>query len=330
MNPGDLSIKIQLVPSEIPDLLSRSCAKRESLRNITNALRLVNSIGDSLPGIVVEQYCRHFVIHVFHNTPEDVLESIIEYFRSHYDPDYLIVKHRYVEGGKEHDKRNIRVFISRTGSETIVSENGLQFHVDLNDTLNTGLFLDMRRTRKMISELCSQKDVLNCFAYTSSFGVYCRAALASRVVNVDVSAKILEKGKRNYLLNKIEAKEHEFVLADTLRYMKGAAKRNNKFDCIIIDPPTFARHDGKVFSITKEMPQLLSLAFSVIKPGGNMLVATNCSAITEEMLRKEVIISSQKMGQPIESISLLGQDEDFPGSGAMKESFLTCLLVRVV
>ncbi|MFH0919078.1 MAG: class I SAM-dependent methyltransferase [Fibrobacterota bacterium] len=322
-------MKVQaLTPSEIAAILERACAKREPLRSSTNALRLVNSQGDDLPGIVVEQYGRHFVIHDFHKASETALESVIEYFRRHYDPEYLIVKHRYIEGGKEHDNRNIRVILHRSESQTIVTENGLRFHVDLNNTLNTGLFLDMRRTRKMVSELSRKKEVLNCFAYSCSFGVYCRAAKASRVVNIDVSAKILDKGKKNYALNGLNPREHEFVLADALRYLKGAAKRDNRFDCIILDPPTFARYQGKVFSITQAMPELLCLAFSILKPGGNLLVATNCSAISGEMLKNEVLQCSKQAGREIKLMLPLEQDEDFPGSGTMKESFLSCMLVK--
>lgn len=315
--------------SGIAAILDSAFAKREPLRAVTDALRLVNSSGDNLPGIVIEQYCRHFVIHDFRSVPEARLQPIIDHVRGRFDPEYLIVKHRLVEGGREHDSRNVRVVVERSGSQTAVTEHGLKFQVDLNDTLNTGLFLDMRKNRKLISELCRQKEVLNCFAYTCSFGVHCRAGRALRVVNVDVSAKILEKGRRNYELNGLVPHENEFVLADAIRYLKGAAKRDNRFDCVILDPPTFARHQGKVFSIAKAMPELLGLAFSVLKPGGNLLAATNCSAISPHMLISQVQAASRQAGCKIESVTRLQQDEDFPGSGTMKESFLSCILARI-
>ena len=298
------------------------------MRAVTDALRLVNSSGDNLPGIVVEQYCRHFVIHLFHEVPERTLQTVIDRLRSRFDPDFLVVKHRLVEGGREHDSLNVRIIIDRSGSKTTVTEHGLKFQVDLSDTLNTGLFLDMRKNRKLIGGLCRQREVLNCFAYSCSFGVHCRAGGASRVVNVDVSAKILDKGRKNYELNNLVPHENEFVLADAVRYLKGAAKRDNRFDCIILDPPTFARHQGKIFSITQALPELLGLAFSVLKPGGDVLAATNCTAISPDMLMKEIQAASRRTQCQVESTTRLHQDQDFPGSGTMKESFLSCILVR--
>lgn len=315
--------------SAIVGLLDIAFARREPLRRITDALRLVNSAGDNLPGIVIEQYSRHFVIHDYRKAPESTLQTVIDHLRSRFDPEYLIVKQRLAEGGKEHDSRSVRVVIDRGDSRTIVTEYGLKLQVDLNDTLNTGLFLDMRKNRKRIAELSPHKEVLNCFAYSCSFGVHCRAAQASRVVNVDVSTKILDKGRRNYELNGLVPHEHEFVYADTLRYLKGAAKRDNRFDCIILDPPTFARHEKTVFSITKALPQLLTLSLSVLKPGGHILVATNCSAISPDTLMGELQAASKHALSRVDSATRLTQDQDFPGSGTMKESFLSCILAKI-
>lgn len=309
--------------------LDAAFARRKRLRAVTDALRLVNSAGDGLGGVVIEQYARHFVIHDFRSVSEGRLQAVIDHVRARFDPAYLIVKRRLVAGGREHDSGSVRVIVDKGGSHTVVTEHGRLFNVDLNDTLNTGLFLDMRKNRRLVSELCSQKDVLNCFAYTCSFGVHCRAAGAARVVNVDVSAKILDKGRRNYELNGLVARENEFVLADAGRYLKGAAKRDNRFDCIILDPPTFARHDGKVFSITKALPELLGQALSVLRPGGHLLVATNCSTIPAGRLESEIHAAATAAGRAIASAARLGQDEDFPGSGTMKESFLSCILARM-
>lgn len=313
---------------KIYDLLSTACSKREPLAEITNATRLVNSTGDSLPGIVVEQYNKHFVIHNFEGRNTELLPTVTNFLQLKYDPDYLILKHRHVEGGKAHDEDNVKVLIEKGGSKTVVTENGFQFEVDLNDTLNSGLFLDMRKNRQIVSTLCSGKELLNCFAYTSSFGVYARKCGASRVTNVDVSAKILERGKKNYALNQIDLLGNDFMLADTMLFLKGAIKRENHFDIIILDPPTFGRHKGKIFSITQSLDELITLALSILKPGGHLLLATNCSTIPYTALKSALLNNAKLSHRIVQSIQPLSQDVDFPGTGNMKESFLSCILAH--
>jgi 23S rRNA (cytosine1962-C5)-methyltransferase len=310
-------------------LLETAIEKRRTLNTITNAMRLVNSYGDNLPGICVDRYNNHFVIHLFSEAGKSMITGVVGYITDRFDPEYCILKHRQISAGKEFNTAYKEIVVDKKGSQTVVSEYGLCFHVDCNDTLNTGLFLDMRRNRKLIAGFSAGKDVLNCFAYTGSFGVHCRAAGASRVVNVDISAKILDRGKNNYSLNALSYIGTDFVHTDSLRYLKRARKRENRFDCIIIDPPTFSRHKGEVFSIIRQLPNLLSGAFGIIKPGGNILIATNCSQINPDYLKKQIVWSALKEKIPVKGLLQLGQDIDFPGSGSMKESFLSCFCVSV-
>jgi 23S rRNA (cytosine1962-C5)-methyltransferase len=314
---------------DIVFLLKKAIEKRESLREITDAVRLVNSQGDAIEGIMVEQYNRHFVLHKFPAASEKTIHIITDHLINRFDPDYFIIKQRQITGGREYDDSCVQVVIDKKGSRTIVSEYDLKFQVDLNDTLNTGLFLDMRHNRRLIARLSSEKEVLNTFAYTCAFGLHCRTAGASRVVNVDISAKILDRGRNNYSLNNVQPLENEFVRADAVRYMKGAVKRENRFDCVIIDPPTFARVNREIFSVTREIPDILGLAFSIIKPGGHILVATNCSSLTPAILGNHIKTCAQRSGALLHDITRLEQDIDFPGGGSMKESFLSCFCFQV-
>ncbi|HMP31103.1 MAG TPA: class I SAM-dependent methyltransferase, partial [Saprospiraceae bacterium] len=59
--------------------------------------------------------------------------------------------------------------------ETVVKEDGLNFKINLSDYLDTGLFLDHRKTRKLVRSQSKDKDILNLFAYTGSFSVYAAA-----------------------------------------------------------------------------------------------------------------------------------------------------------
>jgi 23S rRNA (cytosine1962-C5)-methyltransferase len=306
-------------------LIHKAVQKRKPLYSITNALRLVNGQGDGLKGLVIEQYDKHFVIQIFDLQAQQFLTTAVEYLKDQFDVEYLILKNRILKGEEYHSE----VVLALKNSQTIIKENNLNFTVDLNDTINTGLFLDMRHNRKMIGELSPGKEVLNCFAYTCSFGVYARAYEAKRVENVDVSQKILNKGKENYQLNHLDFLDTDFRRANVIDYLKRAKKLNNQFDLIILDPPSFARSEGKVFSVKKDLGGLIGSSISILKPKGVFFVSTNSSELSFDFLRKVATTQAQAIGRKIQTITECGQDVDFLGSGTMKESCLSALLVKL-
>ena len=291
-------------------LLETALRKREALKGCTNALRLVNGLGDGLKGLVLEQYDRHFVAQIFDRRWLKEKEALIRFVKTRCDAQYLIIKDRSDVPFSEVFKTS--VWIEGDVSKTIVQENGLKFEVDLNDTLNSGLFLDMRRNRKLIGALARGRKVLNCFAYTCSFGVYCRFAGALSAVNVDISPKSLSRGRTNYELNRLIASENEFIRADAVQYIKRALVKGNFFDIIILDPPSFARHEGKTFSVKKDLAQLIDSAIKILNPSGILFVSTNFSGFSHDHLEKMVRAAAFK--RRIKKIERLGQDEDFKRS----------------
>lgn len=95
---------------------------------------------------------------------------------------------------------------------------------------------------------------------------------------------------------------------------------------IILDPPSFARHEGKVFQVKRDLPKLIALAVAVLNPGGGLLVATNYSEISYADLER--ILARGLNGRRVDTIQRVGQDEDFRGSNSFKESFLVGLWAK--
>lgn len=312
---------------KIIDLLISALNKRGKILENTNAVRLVNGAGDGLDGLVLEQHNRHFVAQIFDKKWLREKETLINFIKDR-GCEYFIVKDRTESASSKKDAFRSEIWIDSGNSKTVVEENGLKFQVDMNDTLNTGLFLDMRHNRQIIRELSRNKKVLNLFAYTCSFGVYARSGGAKEVVNVDISKKILNRGKINYELNQIIPGKNEFTVFDSVEYLKIAVKKNNLFDIIIIDPPSFSTHDGKPFSVKKDLPVLIDMSLRVLNGGGYLFVATNFSEISNNDL-KNMVNSSVFGGSRIKNIKFMGQDEDFRESGFLvKESYLAAILVE--
>lgn len=316
----------ELPPQRFFELFRLAFQKRKRLYEFTNAVRLCNGKGDGLPGLTLDQYHRHFLVKIFDPRWASRLQGVREFLVQEFDPAYLIFK----DASKEELTSGYRdLSVMHASPQTVVTENGLKFRVDLEDNLNVGLFLDMRENRKIVGEISREKVVLNCFAYTCSFGVYCRKGGASRVVNVDISPKYLDWGAGNYELNRLAYSQEEFVKKNVSTYISRAVKVGNLFDVVILDPPSFSRYEHKVFAVERDLPRLISLALRILKPKGTLFVATNFTGISPIRLEEWVYKSSREAHIPIEKMTCLGQDRDFRGSGSMKESHLAAVLVRL-
>ncbi|MBF0504176.1 MAG: class I SAM-dependent rRNA methyltransferase [Candidatus Omnitrophica bacterium] len=309
-------------------LLKRAFLYRGTLKLDTNAMRLVNSRRDGLEGLIIDRFNKHFVVYVLDAGWHPHQRAITDTLAKHFEVEYLVFKDRTVSQTRSASHIAVDVLIGQGNSKTIVEENGLRFHVDLNDHLNQGLFLDMRKNRKLLSAYALGRSVLNCFAYTCSFGVYCRKYGVSRLTNVDISAKFLQKGKENYRLNHLHEGRSEFVQENASLYLDRVSKRNNFFDIIILDPPSFSQFNKTVFSVKKDMPLLIEKAFRALTPEGMLFVSTNLSSISRQQLEEWARQAALKTGREIMDVDHLGQDVEFCGFGLMKESFLSAVLIK--
>lgn len=166
----------------------------------------------------------------------------------------------------------------RQPESLIVREYGSRFEVRLYNGHSTGLFLDHREHRRALSERKPAR-VLNLFAYTCAFAMPLAAA-GARVTNVDVSARYLEWGRRNLALNGLEPSAARFFRMDVFEYLAWAARRSEeRFDLIILDPPTFAAGDSrrgvKPWKALEDYPALVQAALRVLAPGGSVFAASN-------------------------------------------------------
>jgi 23S rRNA (cytosine1962-C5)-methyltransferase len=167
--------------------------------------------------------------------------------------------------------------------QTVATEWYLRFGIDFGTGYSPGLFLDQRENRRYVRHI-TPKRLLNCFAYTCSFSVYA-ACNGGSTLNVDVSKKYLARGRENFALNNLSTVDHRFITDNVRSVLPRLARRGEKFDAIILDPPTFSRSPkGKTFQIQHDFENLLISALAVAERDAHVLVSTNCSALGERAL----------------------------------------------
>lgn len=164
------------------------------------------------------------------------------------------------------------------GPSFTVRERGHRFEVNLLRYLDSGLFLDHRETRRMVAAEARDKRLLNLFAYTGSFTVYAACAGAAATVTVDMSHTYQDWTARNLALNGISAGvQHRLVADDVMTWLGTAGYARERFDLIVLDPPSFSNskrmHDS--FDVQRDQTPLLAATLRLLAPGGTLYFSNN-------------------------------------------------------
>jgi 23S rRNA G2069 N7-methylase RlmK/C1962 C5-methylase RlmI len=166
----------------------------------------------------------------------------------------------------------------------VVREQGLNFKVNVSDYLDTGLFMDHRPTRAMVRRLAQGRRVLNLFCYTGSFSVYALAGGADEVCGVDLSNTYLAWAVENIALNGLDLARYRGVRSDVTRFLSEASGRDDRFDLIILDPPTFSNSKkmDDFLDINRHWPALVQSCLAIMDDDGDLLFSTNSRGLKFE------------------------------------------------
>ena len=167
--------------------------------------------------------------------------------------------------------------------QSVATERHLKFGIDFGTGYSPGLFLDQRENRRYVRHI-APKRLLNCFAYTCSFSVSA-AYVGAATLNIDLSNKSLARGRENFALNCLPTIEHRFIADDVMAVLPRLVRKGEKFDVIILDPPTFSRSSrGKRFQVEHDFEDLLIGALGLTERDSHILLSTNCSTLREHAL----------------------------------------------
>lgn len=222
---------------------------------------------------------------------------------------------------EEREAPNLILGDSNSSSRTIVMERGLRYEIDFSGGYSVGFFIDQRENRSFVRKATPER-VLNCFAYTCSFSV-AAASAGARTVSVDLSQKSLERGRQNFALNNLPATGHQFIADDVSEVLPRLARKGEKFDLILLDPPTFSRsHRGKAFKVQSNFESLLAEALEVAGRNARILLSTNCATLNEralEVMARFCLKASRRAGR----FHSEPRPRDFPPASGANSIWLT-------
>lgn len=173
------------------------------------------------------------------------------------------VYHRSNTGGGHWENKK------KTPESWVVNYKNLRFLLKEMGFKHTGLFPEQATNwdfaMDKIKTVKKEVKVLNLFAYTGAASVACLKAGAS-VTHVDSSKGMTEWAKENVKLNHLEDKPIRYLVDDVVKFVKREIRRGNKYDAIIMDPPSYGRGaNGEVWFLESDLEDLIKLCKEILK-----------------------------------------------------------------
>ena len=301
--------------------------------NLTNC-RLIFGEADLLPGLTVDRYNDILVCQISSYGMEirkDMLyELLLEVLREDqqdikgiYERNDIHVRTKEglpMEKGFWH---NLKL-----PTKTIINENGIRLHVDIENGQKTGYFLDQKSNRVLLRTMAHGKRVMDCFSHTGGFALNAAYGNAEKVVAVDVSQTALDQGYENAKLNHLEDRI-SFVKADVFAYLEEC--RKGEFDIIVLDPPAFTKSRRTIDHAYNGYKKINKKAMELLAQGG-YLITCSCSRFMEiDNFEKMLKEAASEANVILKQVSITQQHHDHPILWTMEEtSYLKFYIFQIV
>lgn len=186
-----------------------------------------------------------------------------------------------------------------------VEYKGLVFKVSPTGFKHTGLFpeqaINWNFMMNKIKNSGRKIKVLNLFSYTGGATMACSKAGAD-VVQVDASKGMTEWAKENMKLSHLENNSIRFIVDDCLKFVQREARRGNKYDAIVMDPPSYGRGPNKeVWKFEDNIYKLIDACMNILsdKPLFFLInsYTTGISATVIENILKTTVLKKYPNGK---------------------------------
>lgn len=301
--------------------------------NLTNC-RLIFGEADQLPGLTVDRYNDILVCQISSYGLDIRKDMIYEVLLEVLHEDHQDIKGIYERNDIQvRNKEGLEMYKgywknSNLPTKTIINENGLKLHIDIENGQKTGYFLDQKSNRVLLRKIAHDKRVCDCFTHTGGFALNAAFGNAKHVTAVDVSQTALDQAYKNAQLNHLEDRM-SFVKADVFKYLDELEK--GQFDIIVLDPPAFTKSRKTVMNAYNGYKRINKRAMELLDKGGYLITCT-CSRFMEidnfeNMLREAAL----EAGVTLKQVSVTQQNGDHPILWTMEEtSYLKFYIFQLV
>ncbi len=299
----------------------------------SGACRLVFSEADGLSGVVVDRYGDWLALQLTSLAMARRRDMLVRCLVERCRPRGIVLRtERGIAEAEGLEIADGPIWGEAPDGPVAVTENGLQFYIDIRTGQKTGFYLDQRDNRVHAAGFARGRRVLDVFCYTGGFGLAAARAGAAEVVGVDVSRTATELAQRNAVGNGIRS--IRFETADAFEFMERLAasgQSESRFGMVVLDPPKFARHTRAIDQALRGYLRANLLAIGLLEPNG-ILVTCSCSGhVSRDDFTTVLAAASAQSRRSVQFLAQLGQAPDHPVAASCPETdYLKCFIARVV
>ncbi|MBP1650269.1 MAG: putative methylase [Bacteroidetes bacterium] len=283
---------------------------RQQLGYVENC-RLVFGEADEMPALVIDKFNDYFVLQTLALGMEKWKGAIVDALNRIFSPKGIYERNdvpvRELEGMQQQ-----KGFLSAPfDTNIIINENGLKFHVDIENGQKTGYFLDQQDNRRAIQHIVKDADVLEAFCYTGTFSCHAGHYGAKSVLGLDISEHAVNTARRNAQLNNLEDK-CKFQAVNAFDVLKQWTKEEKKFDVVILDPPAFTKSRENIQKAITGYKEINLRGMKLLKPGGFLVTASCTNLVPPSMFLEIIDMAAKDAKKKLRQVTFQTQAQDHP------------------
>lgn len=311
----------------VRERIRAAIAYRARFVHDTNACRVIFSEGDFLPGLIVDRYNDVLCLQVLTQAmdSEAMRRVFISELEEALHPAAIVERVGTRVRKLEQLPEKSSGLLCGESAGTEFTMNGVRFVYDALEGQKTGAFLDQRENYAAAAQY-ARGGALDVFCYQGGFALHL-AKTCSRVTGVDSSRPALELAEKNAQLN---GREIEWIEANAFDLLRDYSDSGKKYDCIVLDPPAFAKSRGNVATALRGYKELNLRALKMLRPGGTLVTCSCSYHVSAADLMEVVHASAQDSHRILRILENRGQAKDHPTViGIPETAYLKCLIVLV-
>lgn len=295
----------------------------------TENCRLVFGEADGLPQLIIDKFNDHFVLQTLALGMDVWKPAITEALQKIFRPAGIYERNdvpvRELEGLPQQ-----KGFLSEPfNTKIIIQENGLKFHVDIENGQKTGYFLDQQDNRRAIRHIVKEAEVLGAFTYTGTFEIHAAHYGARSVLGLDISAQAVEQATANAVLNGLDDR-CRFETGNAFDVLKQWSKEGRQYDVVMLDPPAFTKSRETIQKAITGYKEINLRGMKLVRPGG-FLVTSSCTNLVNAKLFLEIIeMAARDARRKIRQVVFNVQSSDHPIVWNLENTqYLKFLIIQV-
>lgn len=295
----------------------------------TENCRLIFGEADEMPALIIDKFNDYFVLQTLSLGMDHWKPAIVKALESIFSPKGIFERNdvpvRELEGLPQHKGFLAAPF----DPNIIIRENGLQFHVDLENGQKTGYFLDQQDNRRAIQHIVKGAEVLGAFTYTGTFEIHAAHYGAKSVLGLDISEQAVAQANRNAQLNGLD-NICKFEAMNAFDVLKQWGKDGRQYDVVMLDPPAFTKSRENIQKAITGYKEINLRGMKLIRNGGFLVTSSCTNLVQPDLFLQTIEMAAKDARKKIRQVTFQAQASDHPIIWGMENTnYLKFLIVQV-